>query len=271
MTGDKTTPLDEIRAEIDRIDDAILALLGERMAAVDAVRAVKAGKTGRPVTAMRPDREAQIIRRLVEARAGQVPAGLVERVWREIIASATHVQVPLAAHVCARGPSAVALDLVHARFGTATPVVTHDSPAAAVRAVATRGADVAVVTLKSDDQDWVAALLEAGADGPRVMACLPFVDCGGGSQALVIGHAPIGATGDDTTVIALLAAQDPPASDSTAALEVIGSSGRWRLAGAKGLVSHDSQLMKALGADPAHAAVEIVGAFANPIRIPDQV
>jgi hypothetical protein len=29
--------------------------------------------------------------------------------------------------------------------------------------------------------------------------------------------------------------------------------------------------MKALGADPAHAAVEIIGAFANPIRIPDQV
>ena len=271
MTGDKTTPLDEIRAEIDRIDDAILALLGERMAAVDAVRAVKGGDTGRPVTAMRPDREAQIVRRLVEARAGRVPAGLVERVWREIIACATHAQVPLAAHVCISGPSAVALDLVHARFGTATPVVSHDSPAAAVRAVAARGADVAVVALKSDDQDWVAALLEAGADGPRVMACLPFVDCGGGSQALVIGHAPIGATGDDTTVIALLAAQDPPASDSTAALEVIGSSGRWRLAGAKGLVSHDSQLMKALGADPAHAAVEIIGAFANPIRIPDQV
>jgi len=271
VTGDKTTPLDEIRAEIDRIDDAILALLGERMAAVDAVRAVKGGDTGRPVTAMRPDREAQIVRRLVEARAGRVPAGLVERVWREIIACATHAQVPLAAHVCACGPSAVALDLVHARFGTATPVVSHDSPAAAVRAVAARGADVAVVALKSDDQDWVAALLEAGADGPRVMACLPFVDCGGGSQALVIGHAPIGATGDDTTVIALLAAQDPPASDSTAALEVIGSSGRWRLAGAKGLVSHDSQLMKALGADPAHAAVEIIGAFANPIRIPDQV
>jgi chorismate mutase len=271
VTGDKTTPLDGIRAEIDRIDDAILALLGERMAAVEAVRAVKAGDSGRPVTAMRPDREAQIIRRLVGAKAAQVPAGLVERVWREIIASATHVQVPLAAHVCASGPSAVALDLVHARFGTATPVVTHDSPAAAVRAVVARGADVAVVALKSDDQDWVAALLGAGADRPRVMGCLPFLDCGGGQRALVVGHAPLDGTGDDTTVIALLAAQDPPDSDSAAGLEVIGSSGRWRLAGAKGLVSQDNQLMKALKADPAHAAVEIVGAFANPIRIPDQV
>jgi hypothetical protein len=180
------------------------------------------------------------------------------------------VQVPLAVHACGSGASAVALELIHARFGTATPVVAHETPASAVGAA--RGADVAVVALKSDDQDWLAALLEAGPDGPRVMGCLPFLYGGSGVRALVVGHAPLDATGDDTTVIALLATEGSPVSGGeAAAVEIIGSSGRWRLAGAQGLHSHDSPLMASLQADPAHSAVQIVGAFANPILLPDQV
>lgn len=156
MPADKTIALDEIRAEIDRIDDAVLVLLGERMAAVEAVRLAKASEAAQPVTAVRPGREAQIVRRLVAARATQVPAGLVERVWREVIATATHAQVPLTVHA-----SAVAPALVHARFGVGTPVADHETPSEAVRAVAPRGADIAVVALDCAD-DWVSPLIDAG-------------------------------------------------------------------------------------------------------------
>jgi hypothetical protein len=196
----------------------------------------------------------------VAARATQVPAGLVERVWREVIATATHAQVPLTVHA-----SAVAPALVHARFGAGTPVADHETPSEAVRAVMPRGADIAVVALDCAD-DWVSPLLDAGAAAPRVMACLPFIDGGAGLRALAIGHAPVEDTGDDTTVIALEAAAGLPGP-----LTAIGSSGRWRLAGAPGLLSHDSPLMNSLRADPAHASVEIVGSFANPIRLQDQV
>ena len=258
MPADETIALDEVRAEIDRIDDAVLALLGERMAAVEAVRRAKAGEPAQPVTAVRPGREAQIIRRLVAARSRQVPARLVERVWREIIATATHVQVPLAVHA-----SGVALDLVHARFGAMTPVVSHERASAAVRAVSPLGADIAVVAVQAGD-DWVTPLLEGRAAAPRVIACLPFLDDGTGPLALAIGHAPAENTGDDTTVVALQGTGKVP-------LEPIGTSGRWRLAGAQGLVSENSQLMNSLRADPALEAVAIVGSFANPILLPDQV
>lgn len=260
--------LDEIRAEIDRIDAAMLALLGQRMAAIEAVRLAKAGEPGCPVTAMRPDREAAIIRRLVGARTRHVPAPLVERVWREIIASATHLQVPYRVHLCA---GEAALDLVHAHFGAATPVISHPSLEAAVSAVTGRGADVAVVPAACDREDWVSVVLAAGSGRPRVVARVPFVDAGERQAALVLGHAPVEGSSDDTTVIALKIGDGATMGETAAALKAIGSSGRWRLAGADGLVSRDSRLMTALTDDPAVAAAEILGAFANPVRLTERV
>ena len=62
--------LDELRSQIDAIDDRILTLLGERAAVVSDVARAK-GEAGLP--AYDPDRERAILERLARQGAGTFP------------------------------------------------------------------------------------------------------------------------------------------------------------------------------------------------------
>ncbi len=75
--------IDEARARIDAIDDAIVALLAERAARVDALWRHKAA-TGVPVKD--PAREAAVFARLrARAEAVGLDPQAVERVFRAIV------------------------------------------------------------------------------------------------------------------------------------------------------------------------------------------
>ena len=82
--------LAELRAEIDRIDAAMHALLIERSSVIDALIKVKG--TGLPGAAFRPAREADMMRRLVKRHRGALPLTTAEHIWRVIIATFTHMQ-----------------------------------------------------------------------------------------------------------------------------------------------------------------------------------
>lgn len=100
MTSDPAKPLSlaDVRREIDAIDDRLLALLEERFAAVARVRAAKEAESGPGRAAFRPAREAQVLRRLLAKRGAHVPAGLLVRLWRAIMGSATQAQDGLMVH-----------------------------------------------------------------------------------------------------------------------------------------------------------------------------
>ena len=100
MTADPATipSLGQVRREIDDIDDRLLALLDERFAAVARVRAAKQAEDGPGRAAFRPAREAQVLRRLLARRGQHVPAGLLVRLWRSIMGSATQAQDGLRVH-----------------------------------------------------------------------------------------------------------------------------------------------------------------------------
>ena len=88
--------LAELRAEIDRIDAAMHALLIERGEIIDRLIAVEG--TQESGSAFRPAREADD-----DAPAGRAPRGIlpldtVESIWRVIIATFTHVQAPYSVH-----------------------------------------------------------------------------------------------------------------------------------------------------------------------------
>jgi len=73
--------IEKLRAEIDALDDRLLELLQRRAGIVLKVGELKAGKR-----VFRPEREAQILRR-VAARAGALPAASAAAVFREIISA----------------------------------------------------------------------------------------------------------------------------------------------------------------------------------------
>jgi len=92
-----------LRAEIDRLDAEIVALLGERFAVVRQIAAVKArtgmaragvGRAGLP--ADRPEREAEIRARLARlAEEEGLDPDLVQRLYGEIFAAAARLQEAL--------------------------------------------------------------------------------------------------------------------------------------------------------------------------------
>ena len=74
--------IEDIRSRINKIDDQLLALLNERAKQViDIGRLKKEG--GEPVYA--PDRERQVIERLLKANKGPLSAQTIMAVWRELM------------------------------------------------------------------------------------------------------------------------------------------------------------------------------------------
>ena len=72
-----------LRAEIDTIDDQILALFEQRLAVAATVGRAKDAPTG-PHTKLRPDREQTVLSRML-SKCRPENAEAVEHLWREIV------------------------------------------------------------------------------------------------------------------------------------------------------------------------------------------
>ena len=76
------TNLDELRREIDGIDDQLLTLLGRR---IEIGRAVARSKAPNGGPFLRPGREAAILRRLSAAAPAAIAPAVISRIWRQIL------------------------------------------------------------------------------------------------------------------------------------------------------------------------------------------
>src|SRR5256714_12454348 len=74
--------IDKLRRDIDRVDDELLSLLNQR-----AALASRIGKLKKGAPAYRPEREAQILRRMAQANPGPLAAERVTGVFREVISA----------------------------------------------------------------------------------------------------------------------------------------------------------------------------------------
>jgi chorismate mutase len=197
-------PLEHLRAEIDRIDQEILDLLIERSAVVRQIGDVKGDRLdGR--SALRPAREAQILRRLAERASGRFPAPVLVRMWRELIAAQTRLQGPLSVAVFAREEGALQVwDLARDHFGSATAMVPVDRALQALRALGDGSATVAVLPLPHDDESWWVSLMSDHDPRLRAFARLPFVSSHGDEpRALAIGQLEVEPSGDDLALLAI--------------------------------------------------------------------
>ncbi len=78
MSGD----LDQLRAQIDALDDELAALVQRRARLAQAIGGLKGG-----APAYRPEREAQILRRVAARGDGPLPADALAAVFREVISA----------------------------------------------------------------------------------------------------------------------------------------------------------------------------------------
>lgn len=173
-TPTATPSLAELRAEIDRIDEAMHRLLMQRGEIIDRLIAVK--QTQESGSAFRPAREAEMMRRLVQRHHGILPLDTAESIWRVIIATFTHVQAPFSVHADLSVGDALMRDSARFHFGFTVPFVPHMGSASVVAAVSASKGDLGLVPAfaAASAGDWWTALEFESA--PKIIARLPFID-----------------------------------------------------------------------------------------------
>ncbi|MCC6775752.1 MAG: chorismate mutase [Hyphomicrobiales bacterium] len=169
-----STSLDDLRREIDRIDETMHALLMERGEIIDRLIAVK--QTQESGSAFRPAREAEMMRRLVAHHTGILPLDTVESIWRVIIATFTYVQAPFSVHADLSIGDAAMRDSARFHFGFTVPFVSHLGAGGVVGAVAASKGDLGLVPAfaSTGGGPWWNALEHDTA--PKIIARLPFVE-----------------------------------------------------------------------------------------------
>ena len=172
----KEPSLAELRDEIDRLDQAMHALLMERGQIIERLVAVK--KTQETGSAFRPAREADMMRRLVQRHRGILPLDTVESIWRVIIATFTYVQAPFSAHADLSAGDALMRNSARFHFGFTVPLVPHVGAASVVAAVTESKGDLGLVPAfaiaGAGAGPWWTALEFESA--PKIIARLPFVE-----------------------------------------------------------------------------------------------
>jgi chorismate mutase/prephenate dehydratase len=205
MASPPDPELDDLRREVDRLDDAMIELLAERMRVVGAIARIKRpASTGLP--AIRPGREASILRRLVERAGNRLPAGTLVRMWRELLAATTRAQAPLAIAAWVPPDQPELWDVARDHFGSLTSIQRAASWSHALRLVADGSTQLAVLPLPTEHEPWWPGLLDTSIRPLRIVARLPFCPsvvypegCGG----YVVGAIEPEPSGADASLVAI--------------------------------------------------------------------
>ena len=201
--------LDSLRQEIDAIDGELHGLIQRRASLVDRISASKpAGGL-----ALRPGREARIMRQRLATHQGPFPSTAIYRMWREMMCAFTLMQTPdLKIAICRPVDQPGYWDLARDHFGCQIPLVAHDTPAQVLAAVRANPTTLGVVPapIEADTAPWWPLLAGQDATLPNVVARLPFLVMPNararGISAFVLARMEPEDSGDDRTLVSVEAA-----------------------------------------------------------------
>ena len=145
--------LQRLRGEIDRTDDRILELLNERARLARAVGSLKVGQ------AYRPEREAQVLRRVKERNEGPLAGETVAFLFREIMSACLALERPITvAYLGPRGTFSERATLKH--FGLAAEALPSASIDEVFRSVESGASDFGVVPVENSTEGAVGRSLD---------------------------------------------------------------------------------------------------------------
>ncbi len=197
--------LEDLRRDIDRIDDQIHDLLMARAAIGERIGKAKTGSA----INLRPGREAMILRRLVARHRGPFPKSSMVSIWREIFAGLTSLQGPFSMAVLGGEQQHSLVELARDQYGSYTPMHVYPSVRRVMESIVSGEASVGVLPVprQDDDDPWWPYLVSESATAPRIVARLPFAapvnSRAAEREALVISRLTPDRTDDDRTVLAM--------------------------------------------------------------------
>jgi chorismate mutase/prephenate dehydratase len=267
--------LDEIRAEIDRIDQAVHDLLMRR---VDVVRDVGRLK-GASAPKWRPAREAALVRRLVARHKGEMPVQVLVRIWREmIIGGSLALQEKVTVAVF---DDSGCWDLARDHFGAMVPLKARPSAGQIVREVAAGKATIGVLPSPADGEaePWWPLLMRRTSSSLRIVVKLPFAGPANGrsaGEALTIARVAFEPSGSDNSLIVVEVTPELSRASLMAAIRKADLHARWlarqdsdehptHLLEVDGFVGDGDARLAALREDPRLRRVASIGGYALPL------
>jgi chorismate mutase-like protein len=205
-----TTSIDDIRKDIDTVDKQLHDLLMKR-----AELAIRIGdekkKTGLPI--IQPEREAIVVRRLMERHQGPLQKSAVVRIWRELVSAVSILQQPdmkVAVYAPAQHTQEYT-DMARGYFGGVMPMQYVANPLVAISMVRDGDVSFAVLPWPEDDAEnpwWGYMNSDDKTKTMRVMVRLPYGNRTDSKtlpqhRALVIGKLSFNASGDDHSFLML--------------------------------------------------------------------
>jgi len=192
----KPLTIEQVRAEIDRVDKALLGLIAERLELAGAVRRAKSG-----ARVWRPSREESHVRELAEATE-DTPAELVSRIWAELMSASLALQGPMKLHIALEGDALEVWTLVRDRFGAAIPAVSYPTASSALAAAYADDEGVAVLPSPGGMNSWWTALGAQGAmPDMHILSGLPRTGRASWPRAVAVSTADIQSSGCDQTLL----------------------------------------------------------------------
>jgi chorismate mutase/prephenate dehydratase len=161
--GNAQEELLRLRDGIDAVDNEVLRLLSERAQLAHRIGEIKQGNI------YRPEREAQVLRRLAETNPGPLPEASVRLIFREIMSACLALEQPL--KIAYFGPAGTFTESAAKKhFGSApsfTPFITIDD---VFRAVESGNAHYGVVPVENSTEGAVGRTLDLLLTSP-LMIC----------------------------------------------------------------------------------------------------
>ncbi len=163
MTQDPND-LSELRAAIDALDVEILTQLNARAALARKVGSLKAGQ------AYRPEREADVLRRIKQMNTGPLPDEVVARLFREIMSACLALERPIT--VAYLGPQGTFSELAAKKhFGEGAELNPQASIDEVYRKVESNACDFGIVPVENSTEGAVGRSLD-------LMPQTPLKTCG---------------------------------------------------------------------------------------------
>ena len=178
--------LKQLRARIDALDLEILKLVSERASAAHAI-----GKLKDDGTVYRPEREAQVLRRLAQNNPGPLPDKMVMHLFTEVISACRALED--AFRVASLGPRGTfSEEAVIKHFGAQAPVVLCNSIDEVFRSVESGNVGYGMVPLENSTEGAVGRTLD-------LLLSSPLKICG---EVLLPVHQNLLSKGHDVSAVA---------------------------------------------------------------------
>jgi chorismate mutase/prephenate dehydratase len=151
--------IDRLRGAIDAVDNQILEALNQRAKLAREIGTLKAGQ------AYRPEREAQVLRRIKEKNPGPLSGERVAFLFREIMSACLALERPITvSYLGPKGTFSESAALKH--FGLAAEAMSQASIDEVFRAVESGSADFGVVPVENSTEGAVGRSLDLMPQSP---------------------------------------------------------------------------------------------------------